>query len=395
MSNTGIIKGELPEILGKYDNYSFKFTQLRVPNARKVNGLDYPFALKLEYHSNDPKAENTAELHKEFAQFVYELSSSYDTFKKLVRKYGAVAIKGFNSTDPNDFSLFVRNLSKGSDLEEFKQNGIAHPRENIAKGGVTTVNRSTGFRRLYAHQELCRFKTYPSILTFFAKSPSKEGGEETLTNATELYNVVKAKYPEFIDAMAEKGIYLTQTWPLGKKLADGMVYSWKSPHSFGRLIKEGDDLETQKKKAGEICTKYVSEDFEWTKDGGMKINEHTKPIRIDPYTKQPIIFGSLPSYYQKYKWDLENIGPNVPPAVTYDDGDQIPLKYLNFLLDQSIELAFNYSFEAGDIVLVDNYTSYHGRTKYGNQHREILACFLDDLPENKKIPLPFKPKDEN
>ncbi|VUG17163.1 DEBR0S2_00144g1_1 [Brettanomyces bruxellensis] len=385
----GVISGSLPVILGQYTDYNFKFTEVEIPNARFVNGRKYPVAIKLTYTKNNEASDDDSRLYEELAQFVYDLSKDYDTFKTLVRKFGALAIKGFNSTDPENFSLFVRNFAKGSNLSEFKQNGIAHPREDVAKGGVTTVNKTTGFRRLYAHQELCRFKTYPSILTFFAKYPSKTGGDETLTNASELYNVVKQKYPEFIDAMAKKGIYLTQTWPLGQKLPNGKVYSWKSEHSFGRLIKEGDDLETQKRKAGEICKKYVSEDYEWTKDGGMKINEHTKPIRLDPYNKEPIIFGSIPSYYQKYKWNLENIGPNIPPAVTYDNGEQIPLKYLNFILEQSIELSFDYKFEAGDIVLVDNYTSYHGRTKYGDQRREILACFLDDDEQEKKVPIPF------
>lgn len=387
-SSTGVTSATLPEISGSYDNYRFTITELDIPNARIVNGVKFPIALKLSYEPSDANAKGN--LYEELSKFVYELSDGHDLFKKLTRRHGAVAIKGFNSTDPDDFSLFVQGFAKGSNLIEFVQNGIAHPRVSVSKN-VTTVNRSTGFKRLYAHMELSRFKTYPSILSFFAKYPSATGGDETLTHAAELYNVINAKYPEFVQNMIEKGVYLTQTWPYAEKLRDGSVYSWTSPHSFGRLIEPGDDLETQKKKAAQVCVESVSDDYEFTEDNGMKINEHTQPIAIHPYTGQKILFSSLPTYYQKYKHDLETKEGYVAPPVTYDNGEDIPREYLEFLLDQSIELAVNHKFEKGDIVLVDNYQAYHGRTKYGDQRREVLASFWDDIPENKKIPQPYKP----
>lgn len=125
--------------------------------------------------------------------------------------------------------------------------------------------------------------------------------------------------------------------------------------------------------------------FEFTADNDLKIHEYTQPIRIHPYTKKPIFFSSLPAYYQKYKAGLEK-GEPVEPSITYANGASIPLEYLDFLLDQSIELCVEYKFEPGDILVIDNYQSYHGRTAYGTQYRDVLESFWDDIPANKKFP---------
>lgn len=384
-----------PNVTGIYNNKIIKFTKLNNPNSRIVRGIEFPLAINItltDLNGNDiiinnDENENNQLIYNDISKFVNDLSSKYDYFKKLIRKHATLVIKGFNSNNPIFFSSFVDNFAIGSNLIQYEQNGIAHPRINIAKN-VTTVNKSTGFKRLYAHQEFSRFKKYPSILSFFAKIPSISGGNETLTHATELFDSLNENYPEFIENILNKGIYLTQTWPYEEKLSDNSIYSWKATHSFGKLINFGDDLETEKLKAGKICKEFVVDDFEWTNDNGLKLHEHTQPIRIHPYTNNPILFSSLPTYYQKYKYDLENSkNPNlIKPPITYDDGEEIPIKYLEFILDKSIELCYEHKFELGDIVFVDNYQAYHGRTAYGNENREILASFWDDIKENKKDP---------
>lgn len=378
-----------PEVTGIYNGTVIKFSKVALPGGRVVRGVDFPVALKLTFTDLEGNCvkEDDKSLYSSIGKFVYELSSQHDYFKKLVRKHGALAIKGLGSTNPENFATFVDQLAKGSELVQYEQNGVAHPRQNIAKN-VTTVNKSTGFKRLYAHQEFSRFKQYPSILTFFAKVPAENGGNETLTHGGELFDKVNEKYPEFVRKTLEKGIYLTQTWPYEKDLGDGLTYSWKATHSFGKLIEDGDDLETQKAKAAKVCTEKVVEDFEWTSDNGLKLNEHTQPMRIHPYTKKPVLFSSLPTYHQKYKHELKHASDpsSVDPPITFDDGEEIPMKYLDYMLDQSIELCFEYKFEPGDIVFVDNYQTYHGRTAYGSQTREVLASFWDDVEKNKLLP---------
>lgn len=378
-----------PDVTGIYNGNIIKFTKLSNPNARIVRGVEFPLALNLTFTdlNGNPLSTEDASVYDSISQFVYDLSSKHDYFKKLIRKHATLAIKGFGSQNPDFFASFVGQFANGSELIEYEQNGIAHPRQNIAKN-VTTVNKSTGFKRLYAHQEFSRFKQYPSILSFFAKSPSETGGNETLTHGGELYDVLKEKYPEFIEKTLEKGIYLTQTWPYQQDLGNNVFYSWKATHSFGKLIKEGDDLETQKEKAGKVCKEFVVDDYEWTPDNGLKLHEHTQPLRIHPYTLKPVLFSSLPTYHQKYKYALNTSEhpDTLEPPITYDDGEQIPIEYLDFLLDQSIDLCYEHKFEPGDIVFVDNYQAYHGRTAYGTQNREILASFWDDIKANKKDP---------
>ncbi|KAG7900421.1 hypothetical protein KL935_003164 [Ogataea polymorpha] len=378
----GILQHALPQAVGVYGGRTYKLSKKTNHRARYIRGEEFPLVLQAEFPV-DPSEDKS--VYSEFAAFVEELAEKHDFFKTLIRKHGALVIQGFGSGCPKRFAVFIGSVAKGSQWIPYEQNGVAHPRITIAEN-VTTVNKSTGLSRLYAHQEFSRFKRYPSVLTFFAKEPSETGGHETITHATELFDKLVEKYPEFIEQMVKKGVYLTQTWPYEQKLANGSVYSWKATHSFGSLIEEDDDLEKQKAKAGLICKEYVVDEFEFTKDNGLKLHEHTQPVRKDPYSGNPILFSSLPGYYAKYKLDLEKNGSSAEPAITYDDGSLIPLEYLDYLLEQSIECCYEHPFQKGDIVFINNYTCYHGRTPYGTQNREILASFWDDAPEYKITP---------
>lgn len=381
----GIQSYSSPNTTGFYNDYNLKFSKIPSPTSRLVRDVEYPLVLELSYSSGsgiEPLEKNDT-LYDAIAAFVFDLSKNHDYFKTLIRKHAALVIKGFGSTDLEQYSKIFHKFAEGSEMVEYEQNGVAHPRKNMAKN-INGANRTSNKRRLYAHQEFSSFKYYPSFISFFAKVPSETGGDETITHATELFDAVNAKYPEFIKETAEKGIYLTQSWPYDQDLG-GEIFSWKDTHSFGKLIQPGDDLETQKRKAGQICEERAAEKFEFTADNSLKLHEYTQPVRIHPYTKKPIFFSSLPAYYQKYKAGLEKDEP-VELTITYGSGDLIPFEYLDFLLDQSIKLCFEHKFEPGDILYIDNYQSYHGRTAYGTQYRDVLESFLDDIPTNKKFP---------
>lgn len=112
-------------------------------------------------------------------------------------------------------------------------------------------------------------------------------------------------------------------------------------------------MKTQKAKAAEVCKEKVLNDFDWTCDNGLKLHGHTQPMRIHPYTSQPVFFSFLPTYYEKYKyavWKVFN-SKTSEPSTTYDDGETIPLKYSECILHESILLCFEYKFEIGDILL--------------------------------------------
>lgn len=383
---SGITKVSPLEAKGEYEGFVMTLSPTPVANSRMVRGKQYPIGLKLEAsHSTGTDAMSMEGFYDIFAKFTEELAESHDFFKNIIRNHGGIVITDFGTLDAEHFAKFINAFARGSKLIEFEQNGITHPRKKIAKN-VTSVNKTTGAKRLHAHQEFSRFKDYPAFLTFFAKRPSDTGGDETIVHATELYDKINEKYPEFIKELQTKGLYLSQTWPYDEPLFDGTTFSWTSYHSFGRLIEPGDDLETQKKKAEIICRKHISDEFEFTEDNGLMIHEHTQPIKVHPTTKNPIFFSSLPVYYLKWKAEQETKVITDHNLISYDNGEPIPEEYLAFLLEASVECAVQHHFTPGDIVIIDNYQSYHGRTAYGTQERQILASFWDDIPELKSIP---------
>lgn len=69
--------------------------------------------------------------------------------------------------------------------------------------------------------------------------------------------------------------------------------------------------------------------------------------------------------------------PDLP--ATYSDGTEIQRKYLDRLLQISIECEVDNKWEAGDILFVDNHRTMHGRKPWSNGPRRVLVSMWDSL----------------
>ena len=61
----------------------------------------------------------------------------------------------------------------------------------------------------------------------------------------------------------------------------------------------------------------------------------------------------------------------------YDDGTLIPRKYLDRMLDIIAQVEFELTWEEGDLVLVNNYRTSHGRCPWSEGDRKILVSMWE------------------
>lgn len=358
---------------GSFNNIEVKLVKDTTTPTRLVRGVEFPIIYNVE--TNPPNV--TAEDRRTAIENVFKDLGEANVFQKVLNRHGQIVVQNLNSTDPELYSK-VTQAAFGKLHHPFEQIGVlGAPRKDVAEN-VTSVNGDIAGKKLYAHQEFSRFKEYPSVISFFSQvSPPADlqgnTGQSTTVHATELFDRVNAKYPEFIEELATKGLYIFQSW-----YPDGTHSSWASKFAFGRDFEEGDDLETQKSKAIKIAQEHVSDHVEFLKDNSFRVHQHTKPVKVHPYTKWPIIFSSIPTFYAPHYFDKSS-----PRIISYDNGEEIPDKFLDFLLEQSIDIEFIHKYNDGDLVLIDNYLVYHGRETYEGK-RDILASFWD---ENEKPPI--------
>ncbi|EGV66722.1 hypothetical protein PSN45_002654 [Yamadazyma tenuis] len=351
-------------INGVFNNQKVELVPIDLPGARTVRGKTYPIGFNIKAEGDD---------FSSVVEFFRNLGTS-GTISKLLNDHGLVILQGLGFTSPKKYSQIVEAIFS-TDYELFDQVGLLATREEV-EDGVSTVGAQEDAKKhlgkLNAHQEFSRYLHYPAVLTFFSKrAPTLGGGESTTTHATELLDKVYEQFPEVVQTLFEKGATLSQTWGL-----ESPKISWTHPLAFGRYLETGDSLEVQKQKAIKLANERVSNDVEFV-DDNLVVHQNNKVVLQHPFNHNPIIFSSLPTYYAGYyNAKKSNLQPN-GPGVVFGDGTPIPEDFLDYLFEQSIELEYTHKFVDGDLILLDNYSVYHGRNPYVAGDREILASFWD------------------
>jgi hypothetical protein len=157
--------------------------------------------------------------------------------------------------------------------------------------------------------------------------------------------------------------------------------------AFGKEIKEGDTPEIKREKIEAQIRRFNRDpahtSWTWDADGGITVKHVLPAIRTQPGTGLPTLFTSLAAVHSARLRtpDLDRVKAIRPNQ--YGDGTDIPLKYLDKLVEISDELRVLHKWQRGDVLVYDNRISQHGREPWeGEQEdRRVLASLWDgELP---------------
>lgn len=362
------------------NDFTLSFRNVDVPNAQLINGNVFPLVYQVEATNIDDK-EQIADILKDI--------SGTGKFTELLTKHGAVLLRGFNDNSSEAFSKFVTAIETGRGRTPFEQIGLAGKRFEQAKN-VYTANEGPASTRFYQHNEYARYTHFPANIHFFSQKATKHGGGGSpIANSNVFYNRVLQEIPEFIKEVSKKNLISTQVYPSRTKkstVTKGNEFFWEDYDSFGKEIDyEHDSFELKKEKA-EKQIRRLTDDFSWNEDGSVTIRQHVPAFRKHPVTGLPVFFNGLNG---RYGTSRDN-GALEPPYIgktggvflpsTYDDGELIPLKYLEIVNRISREIEFVHKWEEGDLLLIDNYQVSHGREPWrDDDQRVVLVSMWDDL----------------
>lgn len=343
-----------------------RLQKLDLPNGRKFRGNEFPIAFQLEEGGQASVSEKV--------KFLLETASS-GKINEYLAKNGAVLLRGFGHVDPETLAKFIEAIGTNSNAEFFEQNGSTAQRTEVTSV-LTTANEGSPSVRIHQHNEFSRFTVFPSTLFFVCTNNNSEGGETPIVHGGQFFESLYERFPAQTEELARRGLYFEQVW----NLVSNNKTSWTDKFCFGRnLNKESEDLEQQKTKAEEIVRTKVSPEFAWDADDNLVVHQRTDPIRIydgisgdDAY---PVFFNSMATYYAVVKsnsWSSTTTKP-----LKFNDEEPIPQDFLEAVLQTSIDLAFNHTWQEGDIVIVNNLQVSHGRLPWKNGERKVLVSMWD------------------
>jgi hypothetical protein len=271
-------------------------------------------------------------------------------------EHGAILFRGFPLTTPEDFDAFVAAF----DLQNFPyEESLSNAVRIVKTPRVFTANEAPPHVNIYFHHEMAQTPMYPSRLFFFCEQPAAEGGATPLCRSDILWERLRQRCPQFAADCEAKGLKYTNVMPTENDPTSGMGRGWQST------------LRAATKEAAESRLRSLGYSWEWLPTGDLRATTPVLPAVLPLADGRKSFFNQLIAAFQGWK-DTRN---DPSKAITFGDGAPLDRDAVNVATELAEELAFNVPWQRGDVALVDNFVTMHGRRTFTGT-RKVLASLI-------------------
>lgn len=274
---------------------------------------------------------------------------------------GAVLIRGLPKVGANEFREAIAALG----LAPLRYAGGDAPRTHIVDGVYTSTSLPPE-REISMHNEKGYSNAYPELVAFYCSKAATKGGETPLCDGRLL---LEALPRDLVSRFESLGV----TYIQNLQSVRGSTKTWQ------------ETFETDDQNTVNVQLNAIGATFQW-QSGVLRVLE-TVPAVITHD-----INGQRAFFCQADRWHHSHLPPPVRSALLADrkpeelyhhcrfgDGSEIPETLLEKIRSEKLRLKTTFTWEEGDILLVDNALCLHGRNSFEGE-RHILACLANRRP---------------
>lgn len=287
-------------------------------------------------------------------------------FKKQLLKYGGLLLRNFPVHDADDFASVIENLKVGKAIDYI---GGDSPRIKL-KRGIYTSTEAPSSVKIPLHNELSFVKNYPKYIFFYCDTPPVNKGETILGDCRKIYRALKEDVKE---RFQQKGLKYVSCYHKGDPLVN-MVKSHK---------KWTDVFETEDKKEVERKCQENEFFFKWHPKEWLEISQVRPAVLAHPETKELVWFNQAhlydfnPKLLGWWKYLAAELFYNRKYTklheVFFADGEKIPRDDLYHILDVLDQNTVAFPWQKGDVLVLDNVLTMHGRATFTGKRRILAA----------------------
>lgn len=270
--------------------------------------------------------------------------------------HGAILFRGFPLVTAEDFDRFIAAF----DLPNFPyEESLSNAVRIVRTPRVFTANEAPPTVTIFLHHEMAQTPIYPSKLFFFCEQPAESGGATPLCRSDVLWEQLRVSCPEFARACESKGLKYAIVMPSQNDPASGMGRSWQST------------LRASTPEEAEARLQALGYSWTWLDDGCLRATTPVLPAVRPLGDGRTSFFNQLIAAFQG--WKDERNDPS--KAITFGDGAPLDRDAVNVATRLGEQLSFDMPWQRGDVVLVDNYVTMHGRRTFSGTRR-VLASLV-------------------
>jgi alpha-ketoglutarate-dependent taurine dioxygenase len=288
------------------------------------------------------------------------IKANIPELESKLRESGAILFRGFPVDSAETFDDFSNSF--GYPNFTYKESLSNAVRINFTER-VFTANEAPKDVEIFLHHEMAQTPISPSKLFFFCKSAADEGGATPLCRSDMLFAELAKQMPDLATDFANKGLKYTTQMPEEDDPNSGQGRSWKSTLS---VINQ---TQAENKLAD------LGYSWKWLADGSLRATTPVLPAVIDMGNNKQVFYNQLIAAFMGWK----GVRENPSSAITFGDETAIPFAGLELAVKLSEKYTFDLPWQDGDVALVDNYMTMHGRRPYsGERKRQVLVALAID-----------------
>jgi alpha-ketoglutarate-dependent taurine dioxygenase len=270
--------------------------------------------------------------------------------------HGAVLFRGFPLRTDLDFDRFVAAFGlENFPYEESLSNAVRVNRTPR----VFTANEAPANVTIFLHHEMAQTPVYPSKLFFFCEQPADEGGATPLCRSDLLWERLSQERPGFARDCLDTGLCYSNVMPSANDPESGMGRSWQS------TLRAADEGEAERR------LQNLGYRWEWLADGCLRATTPVLPAAREISPRRQSFFNQLIAAYCGWK-DQRN---DPSKSITFGDGSPLDREAVEAAIALAEEFTYDVPWRQGDVALVDNFVTMHGRRTFTGTRR-VLASLV-------------------
>ncbi|HVF54591.1 MAG TPA: TauD/TfdA family dioxygenase [Pyrinomonadaceae bacterium] len=277
---------------------------------------------------------------------------------------GAILFRGFKVETVEKFEEVARAVSP--QLLDYLER--AAPRSQVGRNVYT----STAFpadQHIPLHHEMSYSHNWPTKIWFYCLKAAEQRGATPIADDRKIFRRLDPEIKEVF--MRKKVMYV-------RNYGEGVDLSW--PDAFQT---------TDRAKVEEYC-RLAHTEFEWKGGDRLRTRQVRQAVAVHP------VLGETVWFNHAHMFHVSNLEPAVRDALLsefkqedlprnafYGDGTPIETSALDHIREVYRETAVTIPWQEGDIMLLDNFLTSHGREPFVGPRQIVVA--MAELYTNQEI----------
>ena len=276
-----------------------------------------------------------------------------DFIDEKLQRHGGLLFRGFGLRSVTDFEGFAKQVCPSL----FGDYGDL-PREEEGQ----KVYHSTPYpadKSILFHNESSHMHRWPLKQFFFCLRAAAVGGETPVVDCRRMAE----RLPEDLrQRFVEKRLMYVRTF------MDGLDVRWQ------------DFFKTENREEVEAYCREAGLGFEWLEGGGLQTQQVCPALAVHPKTGEVVFFNQLQLHHvaslePEVRASLTDLfgEDRLPRQVRYGDGSPIDDATMAIVTELYDELTVTFRWQEGDLLMVDNMLTAHGRYPFEGERKIVVA----------------------